>query len=111
MRREVDIHQVGAVLFTVRLSRLARFYEQVAGMHVVKTAPDHVVLEIGTFRLTVHQIPEQYSKNIVIEFRVHVRRRRSWAGSCMDPTANGVMTEPRYATATIRTAMCFNCFR
>ena len=66
MRHEVDIHQVGAVLFTVRLSHLADFYGQVAGLHVVKTAPDHVVLEIGTFRLTVHQIPEQYSKNIVI---------------------------------------------
>ena len=66
MRHEVDTHQVGAVLFTVRLSHLADFYEQVAGMHVGKTAPDHVVLEISTFRLTVHQIPEQYTKNIVI---------------------------------------------
>ena len=66
MRHETDKHQVGAVLFTVRLTPLAHFYEQVVGMHIVKTASDHVVLEIGTFRLTVHQIPEQYAKNIAI---------------------------------------------
>lgn len=59
-------HQTGAVLFTVNLGKLARFYEQVVGMHVVTSASDHVVLEVGTFRLTVHQIPDQYAKNIVI---------------------------------------------
>jgi len=59
-------HQAGAVLFTVNLQMLAHFYEQVVGMRVVKTAPDHVVLEKGAFRLTVHQIPEQYAKSIVI---------------------------------------------
>jgi predicted enzyme related to lactoylglutathione lyase len=59
-------HQAGAVLFTVNLKRLAHFYEQVVGMRVIKTASDHVVLEIATFRLTVHQIPEQYAKSIVI---------------------------------------------
>ena len=66
MRHETNKHQVGAVLFTVRLMPLAHFYEQVVRMHIVKTASDHVVLEIGTFRLTVHQIPEQYAKNIAI---------------------------------------------
>jgi catechol-2,3-dioxygenase len=50
-------HEAGAVLFTVNLRKLANFYEQVIGMHVVKTATDHVVLEVGTFRLTLHQIP------------------------------------------------------
>jgi catechol-2,3-dioxygenase len=66
MRHEADNYQAGAVLFTVRLEQLAHFYEQVLGIPVVKTASDHVVLEIGTFRLTVHQIPEPYAKNIVI---------------------------------------------
>jgi predicted enzyme related to lactoylglutathione lyase len=66
MRTEPDKHQVGAVLFTVRLKQLAHFYEQVVGMRIIKMSSDHVVLEIGTFRLTVHQIPEQYANNIVI---------------------------------------------
>src|SRR3954469_4475816 len=66
MRTETDKPHVGAVLFTVRLKDLANFYERVVGIRVVKTASDHVVLEIGTFRLTVHQIPEPYAKNIVI---------------------------------------------
>jgi predicted enzyme related to lactoylglutathione lyase len=66
MRHERNNHPAGAVLFTVRLKPLAHFYEQVVGMRLIKTASDHVVLEIGTFHLTVHQIPEQYAKNIVI---------------------------------------------
>jgi uridine kinase/predicted enzyme related to lactoylglutathione lyase len=66
-------HEAGAVLFTVNLRKLANFYEQVIGMHVVKTATDHVVLEVGTFRLTLHQIPEQYAKSIVISATPVVR--------------------------------------
>jgi len=63
---EPDRHQAGAVLFTVRMNPLAHFYEKVVGMKTLKSASDHVVLEVGTFRLTVHQIPEQYAKSIVI---------------------------------------------
>jgi predicted enzyme related to lactoylglutathione lyase len=66
MRNETDQHQVGAVLFTVRLEQLSHFYEQVVGMRVIRMSSDHVVLEIGTFRLIVHQIPGEYAKNIVI---------------------------------------------
>ena len=66
MRHAAHNHQAGAVLFTVNLKQLAHFYEHVVGMRVVKTASDHVVLQIGTFRLTVHQIPKQYANNIVI---------------------------------------------
>ena len=66
MGHEAHDHQAGAVLFTVHLKQLAHFYEHVVGMRVVKTASDHVVLEIGTFRLTVHQVAEQYANNIVI---------------------------------------------
>ena len=73
----MNSQQVGAVLFTVNLQRLAHFYEQVVGMHVVKTASDHVVLEIGSFRLTVHQIPEQYAKDIVITSPPAVRESGS----------------------------------
>jgi predicted enzyme related to lactoylglutathione lyase len=66
MQYEADHHQAGAVLFTVNMKQLANFYERVVGMRVVKTASDHVVLEIGTFHLTVNQVPEQYANNIVI---------------------------------------------
>jgi predicted enzyme related to lactoylglutathione lyase len=69
----MDRHQTGSVLFTVNLNRLAHFYEQLVGMTIVKSASDHVVLEIGTFGLTVHQIPEQYAKNIVINVPPVVR--------------------------------------
>lgn len=73
MMGENDKYQTGAVLFTVRMNPLAHFYEQVVGMHVVKTASDHVVLVIGEFRLTVHQIPEQYAKGVVISSPPAVR--------------------------------------
>ena len=64
--REANRYQVGAVLFTVRMKPLAHFYEKVVGMKTLRTASDHVVLAIGNFHLTVHQIPEQYAKSIVI---------------------------------------------
>jgi predicted enzyme related to lactoylglutathione lyase len=66
MRNETDQHQVGAVLFTIRLEQLSHFYEHVVGMRVIRMSSDHVVLEIGTFRLIVHHIPGEYAKNIVI---------------------------------------------
>ena len=69
----MNSQQAGAVLFTVDLRRLAHFYEQVVGMHIVKSDSDHVVLEVGRFRLTVHQIPEQYAKNIAIKVPPVVR--------------------------------------
>jgi hypothetical protein len=56
---------------------LAQFYKQVVGLPVAKTASDHVVLEIGTFRLTVHQIPEKYAKNIAITSPPAVRENGS----------------------------------
>jgi len=59
-------NQAGAVLFTINLMPLAKFYERVLGMHVRRTDHDHVVLENGAFRLVVHQIPEAYAKNISI---------------------------------------------
>jgi predicted enzyme related to lactoylglutathione lyase len=66
-------HSTGAVLFTVNLHAIARFYEQVAGMRVLRTEADHIRLELGSFRLTVHQIPERYAKNIVIKVPPVVR--------------------------------------
>lgn len=73
MMREKDKHHAGVVLFTINLQRLAHYYEQVVGMHIVKSASDHIVLEVGTFRLTVHQIPDQYAKNVAIKVPPVVR--------------------------------------
>ena len=56
-------HETGAVLFTINLQSLATFYERVANMRVLRTEDDHIHLEAGLFRLTVHQIPERYAKN------------------------------------------------
>jgi predicted enzyme related to lactoylglutathione lyase len=73
MRHETHKPQVGSVLFTINLQRLAHFYEKIVGMNIVKSDSHHVVLEVGTFHLTVHQIPEQYAKNIVITVPPAVR--------------------------------------
>src|SRR4030095_15939237 len=56
-----------AVLYTINLRSIARFYEQIAGMRVHRTEGDHVVLEKDGFRLIVHQIPEEYAANVRIE--------------------------------------------
>jgi uncharacterized protein YdhG (YjbR/CyaY superfamily) len=65
---------MGAVLFTVNLRNLANFYKRVVGMRVVSTRNDHIVLETGTFHLTVHQIPKQHAKNIEIKVPPVVRQ-------------------------------------
>ena len=59
--------QTGAVLFTINLHSLAEFYERVMGMSVLLRDNDHIRLENGSFRLTVHQIPAHYAKNITIK--------------------------------------------
>src|ERR1043165_7241369 len=59
-------HETGAVLFTTNMQSLSDFYERVAEMTLLLTADDHIRLEKGLFRLTVHQIPEPYAKNITI---------------------------------------------
>ena len=63
----------GAVLFTINLKSLAAFYERVVGMKVLMTAEDHIRLEAGSFRLTVHAIPERYAKNITITTPPQIR--------------------------------------
>jgi predicted enzyme related to lactoylglutathione lyase len=60
------IEEVAAVLFTTNVARLASFYEHVIGMERRVAHDNHVVLEQGVFRLTVHGIPERYAKGIAI---------------------------------------------
>jgi predicted enzyme related to lactoylglutathione lyase len=64
---------VAAVLYTINLESIARFYGQVAGMRVQRTDTDHVVLEKDGFRLIVHQIPEEYAANVRIESPPRIR--------------------------------------
>ena len=59
-------YDAAAVLFTVNMRLLATFYERVAQMNVLRTEDDHIGLETGSFRLTIHQIPERYAKGITI---------------------------------------------
>ena len=60
-------HKTGAVLFTINLQSLADFYVKVMGMRLLLTEKDHIRLELGSFRLTVHLIPSRYAKNITIK--------------------------------------------
>jgi len=59
-------HEAGAVLFTTNLRSLTSFYEGVAGLSPFRSEEDHIRLEKGLFRLTVHKIPARYAKNIKI---------------------------------------------
>jgi hypothetical protein len=52
---------------------MARFYETVAGLHVASAEDDHIALENGSFRLIVHQIPDQYAEHIRIDDPPSVR--------------------------------------
>jgi catechol 2,3-dioxygenase-like lactoylglutathione lyase family enzyme len=54
----------GAVIFAKDLKRMARFYEVVAGLTVVHTASDHVVLMCQGLELVVHTIPEAVASAI-----------------------------------------------
>jgi len=66
-------HKTGAVLFTINLQSLADFYTEVMGMRVLLSEKDHIRLELGSFRLTVHRIPPRYAKNITIKKPPQVR--------------------------------------
>jgi predicted enzyme related to lactoylglutathione lyase len=59
-------YDAAAVLFTVNLRSLATFYQRIANMKVIREEADHIGLETGAFRLTIHQIPERYAKGITI---------------------------------------------
>ena len=49
------------------MTRVAAFYENVAGMSIYKKDKDHIVLEAGAFQLVVLQMPERLAKTITIE--------------------------------------------
>ena len=57
----------GAVLFSKKTGRMARFYEAVLSMPVVVARHDHVILESATFQLIIHGIPEHIAQGIDIK--------------------------------------------
>ena len=59
-------HHSAAVLFTVNMQSIARFYEQIVGMSVHRTEDDHIALTKDGFRLVVHKIPDEYAADIQI---------------------------------------------
>lgn len=63
---DLSKYETGAVLFTIHPGSLATFYERVAGMKPFRTEDDHIRLEKGQFRLTVHKIPQRYAKKVKI---------------------------------------------
>ena len=69
----MSTYNSAAVLFTIKMGSIAHFYEQVIGMRIHRTESDHVVLDKDGFRLTVHQIPDEYAANIRIAVPPKVR--------------------------------------
>src|SRR5262245_35207094 len=66
-------HHSAAVLFTINMQSIARFYERIIGMRVQRVEHDHIVLENGGFRLTVHRIPVEYAASIHISVPPKIR--------------------------------------
>jgi predicted enzyme related to lactoylglutathione lyase len=62
-----------AVLFTINMQSIARFYERIFGMRLHGADQDHIVLEIDGFRLTVHKIPDVYAEGIRISIPPKIR--------------------------------------
>ena len=85
-------HETGAVLFTTNMQSLSDFYERVAEMTLLLTAEDHIRLEKGLFRLTVHQIPEPYAKNITITTPLFLADQTSLVSASSEFGLNGTVT-------------------
>jgi predicted enzyme related to lactoylglutathione lyase len=63
---DLNRHEAGAVLFTIHLRTVASFYERVAGMRTLRAENDHVRLEKGFFRLTVHRVPAHLARKVKV---------------------------------------------
>ncbi len=70
---DLSRHQTGAVIFTSNVQKVAVFYEAVAGLVPFRVEHDHVRLEKGSFRLTVHRIPAHHAKGISITTPPRIR--------------------------------------
>ncbi len=56
----------GAVIFAKDLTRVARFYQDIASLCVVHVELDHVVLESKHMELVIHAIPQRIAEEIII---------------------------------------------
>jgi predicted enzyme related to lactoylglutathione lyase len=56
----------GAVLYVKDLTRLSRFYEAVAGITMVDSQPEFVVLEARGFQLVIVKMPQHIADSIEI---------------------------------------------
>ncbi len=61
-----NIRKSGAVLFAKDPQRLARFYEELAGLKITHSGKDIIVLESPGQQLLVHPIPPQIARTIKI---------------------------------------------
>jgi predicted enzyme related to lactoylglutathione lyase len=57
---------VSAVLFAKDARRVARFYVSVFGATMLAEDDYHAALDLGGFRLIVHQIPPHYAKDVEV---------------------------------------------
>lgn len=62
-----------AVVFAKDMAGMSRFYGDIAGMQVVHSDNDHVVLDGGHFQLVIHAIPTHIAASIEITQPPHIR--------------------------------------
>jgi predicted enzyme related to lactoylglutathione lyase len=56
----------GAVLYVKNVAQVSAFYSGVLSLDIAHSEKDHVVLELPTFQLIVHAIPEDIGMSIEI---------------------------------------------
>ena len=67
----------GAVVFAKDPARVARFYEEIAGLSVVQVENGHVILESEDIQLVVHAIPKRVADTITIANPPELREERA----------------------------------
>lgn len=80
------MNNFGAVLFAKDVARIGRFYEAVAGLVVIETAPTWVRLGAGAFELVVHGIPPHIAATF--EISTPPERREDAAIKLIFPVAD-----------------------
>lgn len=68
---------VSAVLFVKDCARVTTFYRDVFDARTLESSADHTLLECSGFQLTIHQIPRDLAKEIVVPQPVERRERNS----------------------------------
>lgn len=67
----------GAVVFAKDPARVARFYQEIAGLSVVQTEDGHIILESEDIQLVVHAIPKRVADTIDIADPPKLRDERA----------------------------------